>query len=300
MTPNPASLNVKTVSATLPFAAAKSLTTLPLKAESEAEVLDFLKGPSVHNVVMSGFIRDNGIESELHRGRFYGCRDDAGSLEGVALIGHGMFIQAHGNAAIREFARVAQGLGNAHMIMADPKTIEEFWKSYSWGGQPLRRLCRELSFSLNQSPANLEPVSTLRPATIGDLPQVLPVHAAMAYEESGIDPSLADPSGFRRRCLRRIEQGRVWVWIERGKLIFKIDIIADTPDAIYLEGVYVCPDARRKGHGSRCVSELCRRLMQRTKSISVLVNHKRHAAQRFFQIIGFISSGLYDTIYLQI
>ena len=299
MTPNPADLKVKAVSATLPFAAAKSLSTLPLKAESEAEVLDFLKGPSVHNVVMSGFIRDNGIESELHRGRFYGCRNDAGSLAGVALIGHGMFIQALSNAAIREFARVAQDLRNANMIMADPKTIEEFWKSYSLGGQPPRRLCREISFSLNQGPAKLEPVSTLRAATVEDLPQVLPVHAAMAYEESGIDPSQTDPTGFRMRCLRRIEQGRIWVWIEGGKLVFKTDIIADTPDAIYLEGIYVCPEARRKGYGSRCVSELSHRLLQRTQSVSVLVNEERHGAQRFFQTIGFISSGLYDTIYLQ-
>ncbi|HXI23853.1 MAG TPA: GNAT family N-acetyltransferase [Pyrinomonadaceae bacterium] len=299
MIPDLANLNAKAASATLSFATTNPFTTLPLKAESEAEVLDFLKGTSVHNVVMSGFIRDNGIESELHRGCFYGCRSDAGSLEGVALIGHGMFIQARSNAAIREFARVAQALRNANMIMADPKTIEEFWKFYSLGGQPPRRLCREISFSLNQSRANLEPVPTLRAATSKDLPQVLPVHAAMAYEESGIDPSQADPGGFRMRCLRRIERGRVWVWIERGELIFKADIIADTPDAIYLEGIYVCPEARRKGYGSRCVSELFRRLLQRTKSISVLVNKERPEAQRFFETMGFMASGFYDTIYLQ-
>src|SRR5256714_2703737 len=298
MTPDPTILNAKAVSTTLPFAATRRFTTLPLKAERETEVLNFLKGPSVHNVVMSGFIRDNGIESELHRGCFYGCRNNAGSLEGVALIGHGMFIEARSNGAISEFARVAQDFKDAHMIMADPKTIEQFRKVYSFGGQP-PRLCREIAFALNHSPADLEPVSTLRLATIKDLPKVLPVHAAMAYEESGIDPSQADPDGFRRRCQRRIEQRRVWVWIERGELVFKADIIADTPDAIYLEGVYVCPEARRKGYGSRCVSELSRRLLQRTKSTSVLVNQERHEAQRFFETIGFISSGLYDTIYLQ-
>src|SRR5256714_2868156 len=163
MTPDPTILNAKAVSTTLPFAATRRFTTLPLKAERETEVLNFLKGPSVHNVVMSGFIRDNGIESELNRGCFYGCRNEAGSLEGVALIGHGMFIEARSNAAISEFARAAQDLRNAHMIMADPKTIEDFWTSYSLGGQPPRRLCREIAFALNNSPTNLQPVSTLRP-----------------------------------------------------------------------------------------------------------------------------------------
>src|SRR2546423_14504027 len=138
MTPDPANLNAKAASATLPSAAAKSLTTLPLKAESEAEVLDFLKGPSVHNVVMSGFIRDNGIESKLHRGCFYGCRNDSGSLEGVALIGHGMFIQARSNPAIREFASVAQGLRNANMIIADPDNLVALRKSFAVGCTPAR------------------------------------------------------------------------------------------------------------------------------------------------------------------
>jgi len=184
------------------------------------------------------------------------------------------------------------------MIMADPKTIDEFWKSYSFNGHAPRRLCREISFSLNHSPGKLEPVSTLRAATIADLPQVLPIHAAMAYEESGIDPSQSDPGGFLMRSRRRIEQRRVWVWIESGELIFKADVIAHTPDAIYLEGIYVCADARRQGYGSRCVADLSRRFLRRTKSISVLVNQERPAAQRFFQTIGFISSGLYDTIYL--
>src|SRR5437764_2940914 len=140
MIPDLANLNAKVASTTLPFAATHPFTTLQLKAERETEVLDFLKGPSVHNVVMSGFIRDNGIESELHRGCFYGCRNNAGSLEGVALIGHGMFIEARSNAAISEFARAAQDFTDAHMIMADPKTIEQFRKFYSFGGQPPRRL----------------------------------------------------------------------------------------------------------------------------------------------------------------
>jgi len=299
MTPDPTILNAKSASPTLPFAATKPFNTLPLKAESEREVLDFLKGPSVHNVVMSGLIRDNGIESELNRGCFYGCCNYAGSLEGVALIGHGMFIQARSKAAISEFARVAQNFRNVHMIMTAPKTFEEFRKFYSFGGQPPRRLCREIEFALSHSPANLEPVSTLRLATMKDLPKVLPVHAAMAYEESGINPLQADPKGFRTRCRRRIEQRRVWVSIESGELIFKADIIADTPDAIYLEGIYVRPEARGQGYGSRCVADLSRRFLRRTKSISVLVNQERHAAQKFFQTIGFISSGLYDTIFLQ-
>src|SRR5436309_3200537 len=78
----------------------------------------------------------------------------------------------------------------------------------------------------------------LRQATLDDIEQIMPVHAQIAFEESGVNPLERDPEGFRRRTARRIEQGRVWVWTEGGRLIFKADVIADTPEAIYIEGVY--------------------------------------------------------------
>lgn len=37
---------------------------------------------------MTSFINDNGIESELNRGKFYGYCNVYGEFEGVALIGH--------------------------------------------------------------------------------------------------------------------------------------------------------------------------------------------------------------------
>ena len=59
-----------------------------LTSEHTAEVQAFLAVRPVHTVVMSSFIADNGIVSELNRGKFYGYRNTAGTLEGVALIGH--------------------------------------------------------------------------------------------------------------------------------------------------------------------------------------------------------------------
>src|SRR5437667_4438722 len=112
--------------------------------------------------------------------------------------------------------RESQSARNAHVIVGEHKTIEQFWKFYAGGGQPPRLLCREILFEQYQSRPPTYPVSNLRAATIEDLPKVLPVHAAMAFEESGIDPLQVDPNGFRMRCRRRIEQRRVWVWIERG------------------------------------------------------------------------------------
>jgi predicted GNAT family acetyltransferase len=128
---------------------------------------------------------------------------------------------------------------------------------------------------------------------------LLPVHAQMAFEESGVNPLEKDPNGFRLRCARRIEQGRVWVLIENGQLLFKADIMADTPDVTYLEGIYVAPEVRGNGIGRRCLSQLTRNLLARTKSVSLLVNEMNETASAFYQKAGFKLRAHYDTIFLQ-
>src|ERR1043166_2955718 len=57
-----------------------------LKNTNLPEVLSFLDERP--NVILSGLIHDNGLESKLNRGEYYGYRGAAGTLEGVALIGH--------------------------------------------------------------------------------------------------------------------------------------------------------------------------------------------------------------------
>lgn len=86
----------------------RSLTVHPLEDEHEAEVLSFLARHPMQTVFMAGLIGDNGIVSDLNRGTFYGSRDQQGSLEGVALIGHFTFVEARSEAALALFAELAQ------------------------------------------------------------------------------------------------------------------------------------------------------------------------------------------------
>lgn len=299
MTIYPATLNESPTGVRFSNTEVSSLTTHRLRNQDEPEVLEFLRERPVHTAVMSGFIRDNGMENMLNRGYFYACRNSAGLIQGVALIGHGMFIEARCDEALKEFARLAQGFGRTHMIMGEQKMIERFWAFYAAGGQLMRHAFREVLFELNEAPVIFVPIPGLRPAEPADLSMLVPLHASLAVDESGIDPLARDPDGFRRRCQRRIEQGRVRVLIEGGEVIFKADIISDTPDAIYVEGVYVHPHRRGQGYGSRCLAQMSGELLERTKSISLLVDEHRHLAQRFFQKSGFVARGYYETIFLQ-
>ena len=280
------------------LAAAPLVTTRPLANDETEEVLDFLAQRPGHTFVMSGFIRDNGLTAGFNRGTFYGCRDESGKLLGVALIGHAIFIEARADAAIEDFAAVAQRFAGAHMIMGEQEITERFWRYYRDGGQPAYRTCREVLLEMTEPPNEFEPQPELRIARADDLDLIVPVHAALAFTESGINPLSVDADGFRARCRRRIEQGRVFLLVADGELIFKADVISETPEVIYVEGLYVKPEHRGRSLGTRCLAQMSRELLRRTKSIVGLVNEDKPEALRFLRRVGFTRRSTYVTIFL--
>ena len=282
-----------------PVGANDLLPVSQLTSREEAEALDFLAAGLVHTVIMSSMIRDNGLDSSLNRGTFYGCRNEQGQFEGVALIGHATMIEARSDKAVESLARAAQNSPQKHLIMCEQQRIERFWTYYAERGQQLRLACRELLFEQRWPIAVRAEIRGLRLATLDDLELLMPVHAQMAYEESGVNPLETDEAGFRSRYARRIEKGRVWVWVDAGRLIFKADIISETPDCVYLEGIYVNPEERGKGYGMRCLSQLSRSLLMRVNSICLLVNEQNKEVHGFYQKAGYKLRSVYDTIFLQ-
>jgi len=163
----------------------------------------------------------------------------------------------------------------------------------------MRLACRELLFELTSASDSSQPVPGLRLATLDDLDLVAPAQAEMAFLESGVNPLESDPQGFRQRCAHRISQGRTWVLIENGQLIFKAEIQGETSEMSYLEGIYVAPESRGYGYGRRCLTQLCDILLTRAGAICLLVDERNEAAHKFYQKLGFKLRDCYDTIFLR-
>ncbi|HEY0405600.1 MAG TPA: GNAT family N-acetyltransferase [Pyrinomonadaceae bacterium] len=271
----------------------------PLTNAHAAEALCFLATRAVDSIYMTGLIRDNGVESPLNRGTFYAARDREGALEGVALIGHATLVEARTESALKAFASLAKQHPHAHVIVGQQDKIESFWNYYGCGGQRPRQICRELLFEQRLPIKTLEPVAELRPATLEEMDLIVPVNALMAEEESNVNPLAVDADGFRARLRRRIEQGRVWVWMQDGRLIFKADVMAEATGVTYLEGVYVRPSARGRGYGARCLSQLGRHFLNHERVLCLLVNERNKEAQVFFFKVGYKLRGCYDTIFLR-
>ena len=276
-----------------------SCSITELGRHDEPEVLEFLSARPLHTVFMTGLIRDNGLLSPRNRGSFYGSHNSFGQLEAVALMGHATLLEAHTENSLIGFAHMARYCRNAHLIRGEQKSINMFWNHYAESKREPRLICSEQLFEMTQPPSVFDDVSGLRLAEMSELEKVIAVNAAMAFAESGINPLQHDPYGFRHRATRRIEQKRIWVWVKDTRLIFKADVIGETPEVAYLEGVYVHPEERRKGHGWRCLTKLCSLLLAQKKSICLTANDRNAIAASFYAKVGFKFRSNYETIYLR-
>jgi uncharacterized protein len=138
---------------------------------------------------------------------------------------------------------------------------------------------------------------TIRTARMEELEQVAEAQAEVAFIESGVNPLETNRDPFLKRVARRIEQDRIFVVVQDGKLIFKADIIAETADAIYLEGVYVAEEYRGRGLGSSCLGSLSRSLLTRVSHISLLSNAALHGAHKSFAKAGFKNTDQCTTLF---
>ncbi len=270
-----------------------------LRDADRQEVLGFLKIRPVHTVVMSSFIQDNGLENPDNRGKFYGYRNAEGTLEGVALIGHTTLIEARSADSLTAFAAVArQSDVPIHLMMADGQSIEAFWKEFTGDNRPARKVCTELLFELNFPFFVQDCEWNVRVADASELEQIAVAHDEVAFIESDVSPLLKDREGFLKRCLKRIEQGRTFVVFENGKLVFKADIVAETFDVVYLEGIYVAPEYRGEDIGSSCLSKLGLQLMGRVENVCLLSNVEFKGAHRSFVKAGFRNTDCCQTIFV--
>lgn len=282
------------------LASSASTRAVALARGDRSEVLTFLSARPLHNVALAGLVLDNGLESVLNRGRFYACRAEDGGLEGVALVGHTVLFDARTDAAAEAFALVARTRERKHLVMGEAEPVERFWHFYAGeeGGRP--RFTRRVGMLERRADAadDGEPVKGLRPATLADLAFVMTIQAEMVAEESGTNPLESDRLGFHVRCARRVERGRVWVCVIEGRPVFKADVIAETREAAYLEGVYVSPDLRGRGLGSRCLAQMCRALHRAgTKAVCLFADERNERAQRFYERAGFGNAGPYLILY---
>jgi uncharacterized protein len=213
-------------------------------------------------------------------GRFTGLAED-GKLVGLCHVGANLVPSGQGCGAFADAARD----GRARMIIGEEGAVTDLWQAAGASfpdpredrpGQPV--------FVIHDPP---EPGDTrLRAATMEDLELLVPAAAKTHLEEIGIDPLERDPEGFRWRTRTQIEEGRSWLWVESGTILFKAEASAWTPSAVQIQQVWVDPSARGNGFAKRGMRDLCRLLLATTPTVCLFARPENAPAIRVYEAIG--------------
>jgi GNAT superfamily N-acetyltransferase len=263
------------------------------------QMLRFLAERPVHTVVMASYIEDNGVVSELNRGKFFGYRNAQGVLEGVALIGHSTLVEARTHEALHALAAEAKRSETPiHIIMSSGDNARSFWNLLKDGLSEPRLTCEERLFEAS-FPFLVQGGETgVRLAQMSELIPIAEAQAEVAFIESGVDPMVRDREGFLKRVARRIEQGRIYVVFDGDELVFKTDVIAQTSEVAYLEGVYVAEKLRGQGIGPKCLAAVTIGLLSEVSNVCLLSNVTMSNAHRSFEKAGYRSADTCTTLFV--
>jgi len=138
-------------------------------------------------------------------------------------------------------------------------------------------------------------VRAVRP---GELDVVLPSCIAMFTEEVGVTPIGPDGgAAYRARMADLIANGRSLARIEPGgAVVFKAEIGAVTPSACQVQGVWVPPEARGRGHASRGMAAVIEAALRIAPVVSLYVNDYNLPARAAYRRAGFTDVGTFMSV----
>ena len=204
-----------------------------------------------------------------------------GRLTALCHVGANVVPSGSGCGAFAHAAAASR----ARMLIGEERAVDELWTEEGprmsspredRPGQPV--------YVLEQAPE--EGGTGLRAATLADLGLLVPACAAAHEEEIGLNPIDRDPDGFRWRTQAQIGEGRSWLWLEDGKILFKAEASAWTPAAVQLQQVWVDPSVRNRGYAQRGMRDLCRRLLEQVPRVCLFVRPENAPAIRVYEAIG--------------
>jgi len=213
-------------------------------------------------------------------GRFAGVEEE-GRLVALCHTGANVVPSGRGCGVFAD----ATVRARARMLIGEQRAVSDLWEAArdklpepreDRPGQPV--------YTISHAP---EPGETgLRPARLADLELLVPACARAHEVELGIDPLARDADGFRWRTRTQIEEGRSWIWVENGIILFKAEASAWTPEAVQLQQVWTDPAARGAGNGSRGLRDLIRLLLGQVPRVCLFVRADNKPAIRLYDTVG--------------
>jgi hypothetical protein len=261
------------------------------------EVLALCDQDPIANIFVSARIRAAGIDPSRLGGQLWGY-SDGGQLTALCYSGANLVPVEAGPDAVTAFASRARMQGRrCSSIVGPAEAVSQLWSllAPAWGPpRDVRPVQPVLAMSALSA---IAPDPLVRMVQPRELDVVLPSCIAMFTEEVGVSPIGADGGvAYRARMADLISAGRSFARIDDGKVIFKAEIGAVTPQACQVQGVWVPPEARGRGHAVRGMAAVVRAALQLAPVVTLYVNDFNAPARAAYRRVGFTQTGTFMSV----
>ncbi|CPR12570.1 acetyltransferase [Mycobacterium bohemicum DSM 44277] len=251
----------------------------------------------VGSCMVAARVADHGIEPNAIGGELWTRSGVAESLcfAGANLIplrGARDDLNAFADEAMSGTRRCSSLVGRAHLVMPMWERLEAAWGPARdvRDNQPLMALSSHPSCDIDVE------VRQVRP---DELDAYLVAAVDMFIGEVGVDPRLGDGGrGYRRRVASLIAAGRAWARFEHGEVIFKAEVGSQSPGVGQIQGVWVHPEWRGRGLGTRGTATVAAVTVGSGRIASLYVNSFNTVARAAYARIGFAEVGTFATVLL--
>ena len=253
----------------------------------------------VTNVFVASRIRALGLEPGRLGAQIWGFSEGDGLLTSLCYAGANLVPVQATPAAIVAFAERALRQGRRCSSIVGPATVvTELWGYLRprWG--PAREVRAAQPLMAIDGPPLVAPDPAVRRVRLAELDVLMPACVAMFTEEVGISPLTGDGgAAYRARVAELIRSGRAFARIEDGRVIFKAEVGAATPQASQIQGVWVRPDRRGQGFAAPGMAAVVNAARESIAPIvSLYVNDFNAPGRATYRRAGFVETGVFMSV----
>jgi hypothetical protein len=255
----------------------------------------------VANVFVAARLRSSGIAGR-NGGEFWGFAVD-GDLRSLCWSGANLVPVEATEDALDAFAARARRQGRLCSSLVGPATaVLGLWNRLGpyWG--PPREVRPDQPLMAIEGPPAVAPDPAVRRSTREELDLVIPACVAMFTEEVGYSPVAADGGAlYHAQVASLVAAGRSLVRIDAGpqgpEVVFKAEFGSVTPQVVQVQGVWVAPRHRGRGHGVHGMAAVVEHVRQYLAPVvSLYVNGYNTRAVRVYETVGFERVGTFATV----
>ncbi|MFE7359130.1 GNAT family N-acetyltransferase [Streptomyces sp. NPDC057543] len=274
-------------------------TTRVLEPSDLGAALAILESEPVVNAFVTARVRIAGLDPWRLGGEMWGWYAD-GRLRSLCYSGANLVPICATPEAVRGFADRARRAGRrCSSIVGPAEPTAQLWRLLEPGWGPAREVRAHQPLMVTESlSAEVTPDPLVRRIRKDEMDVLMPACVAMFTEEVGISP-LAGDGGllYQARVAELIGAGRSFARIEDGKVLFKAEIGAATPQACQIQGVWVAPEHRGRGLSETGMAAVLRyALADVAPVVSLYVNDYNTPARRAYARVGFRETGAFMSV----